>query len=322
MTQNDGFRTCGRTACDQNTMAACKTCPKACRPAALNRRGFLAAAGMTAVATQVDLLDFTSSLFAAEPAAREKPRVSLVTVRRTQGGGCTWPTGTAEDLAAIQALFTKTVTEAAERFGVELDVQPEPVKDAAACAERVQQAAPDGLIILASELHLWNLVAQLLEKRGDIPTVVYANVTGFTPTYKAIARHPRTFMAATEDVDWLATAVRMFRAMWDVKHLKLLHCPTPDYAAEYSQVAESDELRAIADFYLKNAKAVVEPKPEQVLAAAKNYACMRRLLEKHGANGVTAGRAPTRRAWPSPSCSTRGPWPPAKPTWTRPPASG
>jgi len=287
MTRDSGFQTCGRTGCDQNTTAACKTCRKVCRPASLNRRGFLAAAGVAAAATQIDVLDFASSLFAAEPAAREKPRVSLVTVRRLEGGGCTWPTGTTEDLAAIQALFTKTVTDAAERFGVELDVQPEPLKDVAACAERIQQAAPDGLIILASELHLWSLVAQLLEKRGDIPTVVYANVTGFTPTYKAIARHPRTLMAATEDVDWLATAVRMFRTMWDVKNLKLLHCPTPDYAAEYNQVAESDEIKAIADFYLKTAKAVVEPKPEQVLAAAKHYACMRWLLEKHGANGVT-----------------------------------
>ena len=239
------------------------------------------------MATKIGLLDFTSSLFAAEADSGPKPKVTVLLVQRKTGGGLTYPTATTEQLQQIKELFVKTLKDGAARFGVELDLQAEPVTDVNASLARIKKTAPDGLIIIANALHQRKLVSQLVEKRGDVPTIVYSNVTAFIPHYRHWVKFPRTFLAATEDVGYLATAVRMFRTLWDMKNLRLLHCPTKDYYKEYNKTADSDELRAIADFYIKNATKVVEPTKEQVFAAAKHYITMRRLLEKTGCNGVT-----------------------------------
>ncbi|NQT83341.1 hypothetical protein HQ563_09975 [bacterium] len=50
-------------------------------PLMLSRRSFLAAAGSLAMATEMGLLDFVSSLFAAEPKSARKPVVHVVFVR-------------------------------------------------------------------------------------------------------------------------------------------------------------------------------------------------------------------------------------------------
>jgi len=252
-----------------------------------NRRSFLTAAGTTVLAAQTDLLRFASSLFAAEADTAARPKVMVLFFQRKTGGGLTYPTATTEQLKQITELFVKTLKDGATQFGVELDVRTEPVTDVAASLAEIKKTAPDGLLVIANELWQRDPINQLVEKRGGIPTIVYSNVTAFIPDYRRWAKSPQTFVAATEDVGYLATAVRMFRTHWDMKKLKLLSCPTKDYAVEYGRTADSDELRAIADFWIKNATKVVEPTKDQVLAAVKYYVTMRRLLKKTGCNGVT-----------------------------------
>jgi len=252
-----------------------------------SRRRFLVSAGAAAAAAQMGHLEFASSLFAARAESRAKPKVRVLLCQRKTGGGLTYPTATTEQLQQITELFRKTLKDGATRYGVELEIQPEPVKDVTASLAQIKKTAPDGLIIIANELWQRELVNQLVEKRGNVPTIVYSNVSAFIPDYRRWAKAPRTFVAATEDVGYLATAVRMFRTLWDMKNLSLLPCPTADYYDHYKKTADSDELRAIADFYIKNAKKVIEPTKDQVLAAAKHYVTMRRLLEKAGCNGVT-----------------------------------
>ena len=253
----------------------------------INRRGFFSRAAAVALATQVDVLDFASSLLAAEAAPAAGPRVGVVFFRRLKGGGCTWPAGTAGDLKDMQKLFTRTLTDAAERFGVRLDVQDEPVEDVPACLERLKKTAPDGLIVVAMELHRWKQAFQLLAKRGAIPTAVYANISGFSPQYRQASKYPSVLLGSTPRVDWLAHAVRMFKTHWRLKHLKLLHCPDAKYYEAFKKVGESDELRAVADYYAKNAKQIVEPKKADILAAAKHYILLRRLIQAGGYDGIT-----------------------------------
>lgn len=305
MNNDSGFQ--GGTAPNlalPGTECGCKKCPSG-TGSMMNRRSFLGTTAAATLAMQMDLLSFTSSLFAAEAKSGAKPKVAVLLCQRQKGGGCTYPTATTEQLQQIKQLFVKTLKDAATQFGVELDLQAEPVKDANASLARIKKTAPDGLIIIANELLQRKLISQLVEKRGNVPTIVYSNVSGFIPDYRRWAKSPRTFVAATEDVDYLATAVRMFRTLWDMKNLKLLRCPTKDYHKEYNQTADSDELRAIADFYIKNATKVVEPTKEQVLAAAKHYITMRRLLKKTGCNGLTVSGTLCIRARPpnaNPAC--------------------
>jgi len=266
----------------------CEECSAACG-LMMPRRSFLTAAGAAALAMQTEMLNFTSSLFAKELETRAKPKITVILCQRQKGGGLTYPTATTGQLCDIKGLFFKTLKDAAERFCVELDIHPEPLANGNPSLERIKKTAPDGLIIIGNDLRQgWGKsIPRVLANRGEIPTIVYSNVCAFIPRYRSWSNYPKTFIAATEDVNHLATAVRMHRAVWDWKNLKLLNLPGKNWENEYKKTADSDELRAIADFYIKNAVEVVEPTKDQVLAAAKNYITIRRLMTETGCNGVT-----------------------------------
>ena len=58
-----------------------KTCSKSGCPLTMNRRSFLTTAGAMAVAAKIGLLDFASSLYAAQLKSAKKPLVRAVFVR-------------------------------------------------------------------------------------------------------------------------------------------------------------------------------------------------------------------------------------------------
>ena len=263
------------------------------------RRRFLKAAGATALAAHMDLLDFASSLFAEPTAPAGKPRVAVVCFRKAEGGGCVWPPSTTDELNATQKLQNKIMQDAAAKYGVDLTILTERVTNVNATLAQIGQTKPDGLIVVAMDFELRPMI-EFCEKRGDIPTVVYANILHMGREFEPLRQLPRTLLAHTDDVNWLGTAVRMQRALWDVNNLKLLDCPGPGYYDELKKVEAGEEVKAIADFYTKSAKSVQHECADLMLDSAKHYVLLRRLMAEHGSNGVTvagtlcvgAGRAP------------------------------
>jgi hypothetical protein len=250
------------------------------------RRRFLRAAGAAALGTQVDLLNFTSSLSAAEAAPAAGPRVAVVYHRKEKGGGCVWPPSSTEELAETQQLLNRIMQEAAAKHGVDLTILTERVTDVGATLEQVRQTRPDGLIVVAMDFDLAPMI-QFCQGRGDIPTIVYGNILHMGRSFEPIRRLPRTLLAHTDDVDWLKTAVRMHRALWDVNHLDLLDCPCDGYYDELKEVEASDEVKAVADFYTKTANWLQPDCADLMLDSAKHYVLLRRLMAQRGSNGVT-----------------------------------
>ncbi|MBM4042228.1 MAG: hypothetical protein FJ290_27360, partial [Planctomycetes bacterium] len=189
-----------------------------------------------------------TGLGAEAPAAAPRPRVAVVYFRKAQGGGCVWPPSSTEELATTQQLLNKLMQDAAAKHGVDLTILAERVTDVKAALEGVQQAKPDGLIVIAMDFNLAPMV-QFCQGRGDIPAIVYGNIVHMGRSFEPLRRMPRTLFAHTPDVKWLETAIRMHRALWDLSRLKLLDCPCPGYYEELKKVAVSDELKAIADSY-------------------------------------------------------------------------
>ena len=275
----------------------------------LSRRHFLANTGALVMATKIGLFDFASSLFAAEPKSAAKPVVNVVFVRPHVPPVISWPGGDF-DVKAGQALFTKTLTAAARQLGVQLDVKAEPLIDrntVNAYLEQVKKAPPDGLIVVAMELRQWKDVDHLVQNRGDIPTIVYSNVTAFTEHLQATRNVPKTFVGATHDVGWLTFALRMLNTIWRMKNTRIcmvkgdkseerkldvigttLHyIPLSRFDEEFKKVKQSDEVDAMADFYIKRARKIVEPKKEDILEAAKNYVVCRRLMAAENCEGIS-----------------------------------
>jgi len=288
-------------------------------PLMLNRRSFLTTSGAFAAAMELGLFEFASSLFAAEPKSAKKPLVRAVFVRpKAEKYWMGWP-GAAYDIKARQADYTKTLKDAAKKFGVQLNVKAEPLHDSNAVSaylEQLKKQPPDGLVVTCMCLHYggsgsWPHVNNIAKNRGNIPTIVFSPMgTSFTSHLQATREAPRTFVAATQDIGWLAFGLRMLRTIWDMKNTRIcilddrkgrtklagqldvigttLHYISPKrFPEEFNKAETTDEMRAIADYYTKNAKKIVEPNAQDILNAVKNYVVCRRIMAAENCHGIS-----------------------------------
>lgn len=289
-----------------------KTCTNSGCPLTMNRRSFLTAAGTVAAATKIGLLDFASSLYAAQPRPPAKPLVRVVFVHpNVKAYWMGWP-GAAYDIEARQRQYTEILTSAARKFSVQLDVQEKPLDDENAvnvCLEQLKNQPPDGLVVVSMSLNQsWPHINNIAKNRGDIPTIVFSPMgTSFTGDLQATRNIPGVYVAAAQDLDWLNFGIRMLRTISDMKNTRIcivagdktddkklniigttLHyIPTKRFLEESEKVDESDEVRAIAEYYAKNAKKIVEPTKKDILAAAKNYFVCRRLMQAENCHGFS-----------------------------------
>jgi hypothetical protein len=302
-----------------NTCHDCNT--SRCLPPVSRRRFLATAAGAAAgtVAAKVGLFDFASTLF-AEPKPAGAPIVRAVFIRPEKTPVVSWPGGNC-DVEAQQALFTRTITQAARRLGVRLDLRDAPLSQADELTNFISQlkaSPPDGLILCAMELTLWEPVNKILQDRGDIPTIVYSNLTGFTSQLQAGRKEPKVYVGATQDVGWLATAVRLLNAIWQMKQTRILFVagnqnrettveglgtvyhwiPKARFAEEFKRVAQTAEVKELARYYRKHARKIVEPTEADILEAAKNYVVCRRLMAAEQCHGIAIDCL----GWPNPVC--------------------
>jgi hypothetical protein len=288
------------------------TCSKSGCPFTFNRRRFLTGTGALAVAAKVGMLDFASSLFAAQPGTPGRPLVRVVFVRPdVKGYWMGWP-GAAYDIRARQRQYTEILTSAAEKFGVRLDINPNPLHDENAvnnCLEKLKNQPPDGLAVVSMSLNQsWPHINKIAKDRGKIPTIVFSPMgTSFTGHLQGTRNIDGVYVAATQDLDWLNYGIRMFRTMWDMEKTRIcivrgdkpedkklnvigttLHyIPSKRFLVELKKVQDSDEVRAIADYYTEKARKIVEPTKQDILTAAKNYIVCRRLMADENCQGFS-----------------------------------
>ncbi len=294
-----------------NTMKDVTRCPRM-----IGRRNFLITMGASAVAIDTGVLNFASSLFAAGPKSAKKPLVHAVFVRPDiDQYWMGWP-GAAYDIKARQRQYTEVLTDAGEEFGIDLQVTGEPLHDSKGVntfLKGLEKAPPDGLLVISMCLHhtgfnSWGYVNHIARSRGQIPTIVFSPMgTSFTGDLQASRNIPGVFVAATQDVDWLRFGLRMLNTIWQMKNTRIcivagdktedkkldvigatLHyIPNRRFLDELEKVEMSDEIRAIADYYAKNAEKIVEPNKQDILDAAKNYVVCRRLMADENCQGFS-----------------------------------
>jgi len=298
-------------------------------PLRMNRRSFLASSGTIAAAGKLGLLDFASTLFAAESQSAQKPLVQVVFVRpKVDRYWMGWP-GAAYDIKARQTQYTKLLTDAAEKFGVQLEVASEPLDSESAVSaflEQLKKQPPDGLVVVSMSLNQsWPHINNIAKSRGKIPTVVFSPMgTSFTSHLQGTRGIDGVFAAATQDLDWLAFGVRMLKTIWQMKNTRIcvvkgdktedqqldvigttLHyIPRTRWPEGFNKTETTDEVRAIADYYTKNAKKIVEPNKQDILNAAKNYVNAKQIIADENCQGISVDCLPLveKRLIPCPPC--------------------
>ncbi len=293
-------------------MHTCTTCTKSACPLTLNRRSFLATAGAAFVANRIGLFEYASSLAAAEPEATPKPEVLTVFVRPdVRGYWMGWP-GAAYDIKARQAQYTEILNTAAGEHDVDIRINPEPLHNEQAVStllEQLKRKPPFGLIVISMSLNQsWPHINRIAKERPPIPTIVFSPMgTSFTSHLQGTRNIDRLYAAATQDLSWLNFAVRMLSTIRRMQNTRICICagnktedrklnvigttlhyiPTKRFLEESEKVTESDEVRALAEYYAKNAKKIVEPTKKDMLAAAKNYFVCRRLMQAENCHGFS-----------------------------------
>jgi len=278
-------------------------------PLHVGRRSFLCSVGASAMAMKMGLLDFASELFAAPAAPAKQPVVRTVFLRPdTDHFWMGWP-GAGYDIKKSQALYTKALNDAAKQLGVQLQLDSKPLYSPPmvnTLLEQLKKTPPDGLIAIIMHMGQWRNVNHLVTSKGDIPTIVFSPMgTSFTGHLQATRASARTYVGATQDVGWLADALRMLKTVWDMKRTRIcvargkatvdrpldtigttLHyIPRDRFVAEFNKAKTTDEMRQIAAYYKKEARKIVEPTDKDILDGARAYVACRKLMAAEHCDG-------------------------------------
>jgi hypothetical protein len=286
---------------------------RGCLSPRISRRGFLTAAGVSAAAMQMRLLEFSSTLLASQTTPKSKPRIRVFFIRPKDQAKY-WMSWPGNDYIADerQADFTRRLQKIARKLDIRLEVDPAALEDVAtvnAALDRMKQSPPDGIFVVQMHLSYWKAATDhLLNKRGDIPTIVFSQLgTSFTGHLQTARKLPHVCVAATDGLDWLGYGMRMFKTMADMKNSRLciitgdkaydrkldvlgttLHyIPLERWVEELNRAETTDEMRALADYYTKQARAVREPKKPDILNAAKNYYVAKRIMAAEDCDGIS-----------------------------------
>jgi hypothetical protein len=90
----------------------------------------------------------------------------------------------------------------------------------------------------------------------------------------------------------------------DVIGTTLHYIPRNRWPEEFKKLETTDEVKAIADYYAKEAKKIVEPNQEDILNAAKTYFTARRIMAAENCQGIAVDCLPLigSRSVPCPPC--------------------
>jgi len=285
-----------------------------CPEMQMRRRTFLGAASASALVAALEMAGCGTP--APRSAAAQGrlpgpgPTVRAVFIRpKDEKFWMGWP-GASYDIAGHQKAYTETLRAAADSLGVNLEVA-EPIYDAAgvtAFLDGLKAKPPQGILVTIMHLNRWGDVNRIVDERGTVPMVVFSPMgTTFTGQLQKASRAPGVFVGSTQDVDWLTAGLRMHRTIWDMKNARIaiaagtktedkvmeptgttLHyVPRERFVEELAKVQECAEARAVADYYTREARKIVEPSKDDILNAAENYIACKNLMEAEKCQGIS-----------------------------------
>jgi hypothetical protein len=223
-----------------------------------------------------------------------------------------WP-GASYDIKGHQADYTKILQEAAAKEGVDLQVTDAPIATAGAMdafLNECKKSPPDGVIITVMCLNTgWKETDRFVAERpADIPTIVFSPMgTSFTGHLQGTRNKPKTLVAATQDINWLAEGVHLFKTIADMKASRLCivngdktedkvldvigttlhHIPLDRWEKEVKAVGTSEEMKQLAARFVETSKETREPSQADILNSARAYFVAKRLMAAEQCDGIS-----------------------------------
>ena len=258
---------------------------------------------------------------------RPKPQVKIpsVVVRQKPPYWLGWP-GTSYDLEGHRKEFGKAFADSAEKIGVELVEEADPLESddvVNAYVAKLQSEKPDAVLVHLQHLSYWKWVDAIA--KAGIPTIVFAPIgTAFTGQVKEISRRPGVHVISSLETGAVEQAMRMIRAKRQFEETRLLvvageerkevvldrlgtkvrHIPRSSLHELFAKMPVTDETHEVAKKMKTGAEKVVEPSDEDLLNAARSFMTAKHLMKGEQANAITSDclGMVTQRVVPTPPC--------------------
>ena len=223
-------------------------------------------------------------------------------------GYYSWP-GVGFDPEGRQKEYMKHIEGISKRLGMEISVDERPLHEPEAIerfVKEVEAERPDGLLLIPFQKGMWEFVGRIVEEIS-IPTVVMVPLgVLLNPQINQLYRKPGVYLINSLDnfgaleygMRMIRTARRMReslivnvagtetgeRRVDDIFGTLVRTVPIKRYTEEFKRMGVTDEVREIADAYVRNALKVVEPSESDIIDAAKTYLVCKRIIESEGAD--------------------------------------
>lgn len=172
---------------------------------------------------------------------------------------------------------------------------------------QVNQSKPDGLLLIPFKKGHWEHVVRIVEAT-QIPTVILATLGVLLISFvNELKRKPGVYVISSPDnLDAVADGMKMIKTARfmreslivnitgsEVKEeivpiigTKVRTIPHQRFYDAYKRMEATDEVKVLANAYLKNAREIVEPSEADILDAAKTYFVLKEIIEAEQADAL------------------------------------
>jgi hypothetical protein len=280
----------------------------------LSRRAFLQAIGGTAGA-----LSFGSGVLLAGQTSPTTTPKSVPTVRGAfvypptevlkKAGYYSWP-GSTFDAEGRQKQYTAQIKQIGQRLGMGISMDEKPLdgdQSVARFIAEVKDAKPDGLLLIPFKKSHFEPVVQIIEQT-KLPTVVLVTLGVVLVEHVRRVHHKAGVFAVSslDNLDAVEDGLRMIctaRRMRESLIVNIRSDKTPEITVPHigttvrtiprtrlveavKQIGDTQQVKQLADSYLKNAQKVYQPTASDVHEAAKTYFALKRIVEDEKADAI------------------------------------
>ena len=247
---------------------------------------------------------------ACGPASKYVPTISAAFVRRKEEYGMRWP-GAVYDGQAARKMYSGKMISTAKKLGAKLALRSEPLYSLAEAQSWIAEAEKenvDGLMLLMLDRqeHSWPSAEKVAQSK--IQSIIYSPLgTSFTTNTINLAEAPGCVVYSTNDfsqaaygMKMLCAAAKMRRTRCVVirgrKHsetiladtgIEMRVVPATTFIEQYNRTADSKDILAMADDYIRRARRVTGATRQDVINGVKSYYVAGKILENEQADAIT-----------------------------------
>jgi hypothetical protein len=244
------------------------------------------------------------------PASKYVPTIKAAFVRRKEDYGMLWP-GAVYDGRAAQKMYSEKMISTAEKLGAKFELRGQPLyslSEAEGWIAEAEVQKADGLVLVMMDRqkHSWPSAEKVAH--STIPSIIYSPLgTSFTTNTINLAETPGCVVYSTNDFGQAAYGMKMLYASARMRQTRCVVIkgrdrfeepladtgitmqvvPAGTFIEQYNKTADSKDILAMADDYLRRARKVTGATRQDVINGVKSYYVAGRILEAEQADAIT-----------------------------------